>query len=57
MLAAQPGVDRVENEFFDMRSDNNILYCVTNRNGLTARVDNLAFAMSQHVCGCENSIE
>ena len=28
MLAAQPGVDRVGNEFFDMRSDNNILYCV-----------------------------
>lgn len=39
MLAAQPGVDRVENEFFDMRIDNNILYCVTNRNGLTARVE------------------
>ena len=39
MLAAQPGVDRVENEFFDMRSDNNISYCITNRNGLTARVE------------------
>ena len=39
MLAAQPGVDRVENQFFDMRSDNNILYCITNRNGLTARVE------------------